>query len=54
LAQQGAHYVFTQDYVFSSPSAASDMVLGRSSNGRVEWKDAQGRALKVLQSEGLN
>ena len=54
LAQQGAHYVFTQDYVFNSPSAASDMVLGRSSNGRVEWKDVQGRALKVLQSEGLN
>lgn len=50
LALQEEHYVFTQDYVFSSPSAASDMVLGRSSNGRVEWKDAQGIALKVLQS----
>jgi hypothetical protein len=38
--------------VFNSPSAASDMVLGRSSNGRVEWKDAQGRALKSLQENG--
>jgi Domain of unknown function (DUF4357) len=50
LAGQEEHYVFTQDYVFNSPSAASDMVLGRSSNGRLEWKDAQGIALKVLQS----
>ena len=29
--------------------AASDMVLGRSSNGRTDWKDGQGRALKTLQ-----
>jgi len=52
LAQQEEHYVFTQDYVFNSPSAASDLVLGRSSNGRLDWKDAQGRALKVLQQDG--
>jgi len=24
-------------------------VLGRSANGRIEWKDAQGRTLKELQ-----
>lgn len=28
---------FTRDHVFSSPSAASSVVLGRSSNGRTEW-----------------
>ena len=50
LAPQEAHYVFTQDYVFNSPSAASDMVLGRSSNGRLDWKDAQGTSLKELQA----
>jgi hypothetical protein len=49
LAQQGNDYVFTQDYAFSSPSTAASVVLGRSANGRLEWKDAQGRALKVLQ-----
>jgi hypothetical protein len=54
LMQQGNVYVFTQDYAFNSPSLASTVVLGRSSNGRTDWKDAQGRALKVLQSEGLN
>ena len=51
LAQQGNDYVFTQDYTFSSPSTAASVVLGRSANGRVEWKDAQGRALKVLQAD---
>lgn len=30
--------IFVNDYVFNSPSAASAVVLGRSSNGRVEWK----------------
>jgi hypothetical protein len=40
---------FTQDYVFSSPSLAAAVVLGRSSNGRIDWKDAQGKTLKELQ-----
>jgi hypothetical protein len=40
---------FTQDYTFNSPSMASDVVLGRSSNGRVDWKDATGKTLKELQ-----
>ena len=49
LAQQGSDHAFTQDYTFSSPSTAACVVLGCSANGRLEWKDAQGRALKVLQ-----
>ncbi|MCE5308960.1 MAG: GIY-YIG nuclease family protein [Acidobacteriales bacterium] len=40
---------FTQDYTFNSPSLASATVLGRSSNGRVDWKDASGKTLKELQ-----
>ncbi len=42
-------YRFTQDYAFSSPSTAAGVLLGRSSNGRVEWKDAMGRSLKEIQ-----
>jgi len=49
LNDAGNHYRFSQDYVFSSPSSAAAVVLGRSANGRVEWKDGQGRTLKVLQ-----
>jgi hypothetical protein len=44
-------YCFTQDYVFSSPSTAAAVVLGRSANGRIEWKDAQGYTLKALQEK---
>lgn len=47
------HYRFAQDYVFSSPSTAAAVVLGRSANGRIEWKDASGRALKEIQAAGL-
>ncbi len=51
LVEQGNTYAFTQDYAFSSPSTAASVVLGRSANGRLEWKDVQGRALKVLQAD---
>ena len=37
--------VFSEDYVFESPSAASAVVLGRASNGRKEWTTLDGRAL---------
>jgi len=49
LAMQGAIYHFTQDYSFNSPSTAAAVVLGRSANGRVEWKGADGRTLKEIQ-----
>lgn len=51
LAAEGGGYRFSQDYVFTSPSTAAAVVLGRSANGRIEWKDAQGRTLKELQTQ---
>lgn len=39
---------FQRDYEFNSPSAASSVVLGRSSNGNTEWKDENGTLLKEL------
>ena len=36
---------FTEDCKFSSPSLAAGVALGRSSNGRTEWKDADGKPL---------
>lgn len=50
LVREGDAYRFSQDYVFSSPSTAAAVVLGRSANGRIEWKDAKGRTLKELQA----
>lgn len=53
LLMEAGLYRFTQDYSFSSPSTAAAVVLGRSANGRIEWKDAQGRTLKALQEAEL-
>ena len=51
LAAEAGGFRFSQDYVFTSPSTAAAVVLGRSANGRIEWKDAQGRTLKELQAQ---
>jgi len=49
LTVEGDHLVFAQDYVFSSPSTAAGVVLGREANGRTAWKDEQGRTLREIQ-----
>jgi len=45
LKQNGNLYVFSEDYLFKSPSSASDTILGRSTNGWMEWKDKDGKTL---------
>ena len=40
--------VFQKDYEFSAPSAASSVILGRSSNGSIDWKTQDGTKLKDL------
>ena len=49
LLPEGNKLRFTQDYTFNSPSLASSVVLGRSANGRTDWKDSTGKTLKELQ-----
>jgi hypothetical protein len=49
LVDAGEVYRLTQDYTFNSPSTAAGVLLGRSANGRVEWRDANGRTLKEIQ-----
>lgn len=41
-------YIFTENYVFDSPSAASSIVLNRQSTGRGDWKTPSGISLKYL------
>ena len=41
-------FVFAQDYAFNSPSRASSVCLGRTSNGWIDWKDKNDRSLKEL------
>ena len=49
LSPQGDQLVFAQDYAFDSPSSAAGVLLGRTANGRTEWKTADGKTLKELQ-----
>jgi hypothetical protein len=42
-------FVFSQDYVFNSPSQAAYIILGRPANGRTEWKLSDGKTLKEFQ-----
>ena len=48
LKLEGSTLAFTKDVEFGSPSGAADVVLGRASNGWVEWKDAHGVTLDAL------
>ena len=50
FVEAGKHLRLTEDHVFTSPSTAAMVMLGRTSNGRVEWKTAKGRTLKDLQA----
>lgn len=49
LSTDGSAAVFKQDYEFKSPSMAAAVVLARTANGRVEWKDSKGRTLREIQ-----
>ena len=40
------HYFFTEDYVFSSPSTAAVIVMGRNANGLNEWNMPDGTTLR--------
>lgn len=53
LIDNGDKLLFAEDAVFNSPSAASNMVLGRNSNGYTEWIDNKGRTFKEVQ-DSLN
>lgn len=41
---------FSEDFLFSSPSAAAAIVMGRSANGLTEWKLITGKTLKDFET----
>lgn len=45
---------FTQDVVFKSPSSAAAVVLGRSANGRTEWKLEDGKSYAAWQDSAVD
>lgn len=42
---------FTSEYIFSSPSAAAGVVLGRRANGWIEWKFKDGKTLDEIKRQ---
>jgi hypothetical protein len=53
LQLQGKQYLFTRDYLFTSPSMAAIAVLGRSANGWIEWKTELGQTLDGAKRQTL-
>lgn len=50
LINQGDYFEFSEDYIFSSPSTAAVIVMGRNANGLTEWKNKEGKTLKDFES----
>lgn len=50
IVQKGDSLVFTDDFIFTSPSTAASIVLGRNANGLTEWKLKNGMTLKEHES----
>lgn len=51
IREAGDSYVFLKDHLFRSPSAAAFVLLGRSSNGWLEWKNSAGRTLDAVKRQ---
>ena len=39
----------TRDYIFTSPSLAAAVVMGRNANGRTEWKNEEHKTIKDIE-----
>jgi hypothetical protein len=48
LKLDGNSFVFQENVLFGSPSGASDLVVGTSTNGWLMWKDKTGKTLDEL------
>jgi hypothetical protein len=45
LKQEGSILIFTEDYLFNSPSASAAAILARRANGWTEWKDKNNKTM---------
>ena len=51
LVEKDDVLIAVEDIYFKSPSGASDIIAGRSSNGRIEWKLADGTTLNDFEQK---
>jgi hypothetical protein len=54
IIEKGEFFEFPEDYIFSSPSSAASIVMGRNANGLTEWKLKDGKTLKEFESNDKN
>jgi hypothetical protein len=52
MRPEGDTVVFERDHLFRSPSMAAVALLGRTANGWIEWKTAQGKTLDEVKRQG--
>ena len=49
-----SEFHFIKDHIFTSPSLAAAVVMGRTANGRTEWKTSDHKTIKDIEEENLN
>ncbi|MGO8700477.1 MAG: DUF4357 domain-containing protein [Limisphaerales bacterium] len=49
VREEGEKVIFEQDHLFPSPGGAATALLGRTANGWIEWKTADGKTLDMVQ-----
>jgi len=54
LKEAGGELKFTQDFLFTSSSAAASVISGTSMNGRIVWKLADGTTLRDWEERELS
>ena len=47
------NFIFTKDYLFTSPSLAAAIVMGRNANGRTEWTNKNKQSIKDIEESKL-
>ena len=50
IIKDGDKLILEKDYIFSSPSTAAIIVMGRSANGKTEWKLKNGKTLQDIET----
>jgi Domain of unknown function (DUF4357) len=53
IVEMESKLIFKSDYLFSSPSASAMVIMGRSANGLLEWKDSSGKILRDIEKQEI-
>jgi hypothetical protein len=53
IVEVDSKLIFKSDYLFSSPSASAMVIMGRSANGLLEWKDSSGKILRDIEKQEI-